>query len=900
MKIAKLIFPALILFCLITSLTSKAQIVINEYSCANIVHYKYVIDTFYYDSVLFKNSTKTLLGKDGSTDTLYYETYLTRVIDSSYCFFDDNFGKKEDWIELYNSYNQDKNIGGYFLSDNVNKPDKYKIPNNVVIPALGFIKIWASGRDTVADNQIHANFKLTQSGNDAEYILLSDPSRSLLNKVTINHHLAHHSMGRVPDGSDTFMILTHPTPDSSNSLYPAYKKYTSRPDFDIKPGFYNAAQMVTISYKPDNEDVFYTLDGTEPDTSSLHYTGTIEIAKTSVLKARSFPKSGDLLSGFIRYATYFINENHTLPVVSISATMLDSLANGQKEIKPWGSIEYFNAKGELKANSYGEFNSHGQDSWTLDQRSLDFVSKDQLGYSSELKAKFFANSDRKKFQKIILRASGDDNYPATTKGIRSEANLGSAHLRDAYFQNLCKNGGMHLDVRTGSKCVVYLNGNYWGVYDIREVPDDHDYTKYYYNQSEFDLQYILTWGQTWAEYGGDKALTDWNDLRSFILENPMSDEENFKKVTDQLDVYSLADYVIGHSMSVSSDWLLYNTGWWRGLNPEGDHKKWGYILWDNDAAFAFYINYTGIRDTSASAALCNVDGLTSEFSDPQRHIDVLNALRKNPGFNNYYIMRYNDLMNTTFSCENMLNQLDSLEALIEPEMHRHIERWPGGSFEEWKSNVKRLRHFIERRCGAMADSKLDSCYDLTGPYQVKFDIEPKNAGELKINSLVVKQFPWDATYFGGTEINIEAHPYNNPKYYFNKWHSNFNSFNLDDKVASNKLLLANNDSVIANFSDHETDIEDIIINNKPVLYPNLVNYKTSLYLKLPQKALVNVSVVSASGKSNQVYSGFLNTGNQQSKIDIVPQEMGLTDGFYIVNININGDVYYEKFIYQSH
>jgi hypothetical protein len=529
-----------------------------------------------------------------------------------------------------------------------------------------------------------------------------------------------------------------------------------------------------------------------------------------------------------------------------------------------------------------------------DQRSLDFIARDEMGYSKELKEKFFTHSDRKKFQRIILRAAGDDNYPATMDGVQNEANLGSAHLRDAYFQNLCKEGGMKLDVRTASKCIVYLNGNYWGVYDIREIPDDHDYTDYYYNQGKYDIQYVLKWGETWAEYGGDKALNDWWGLHDYIMNNDMSKQENFVKVTEQLDVQSLADYVIAHSVSVSSDWLIYNTGMWRGLNPEGGHKKWGYILWDNDASFAFYLNYTGIPDTSASAAFCNVDNLIDSISDTDGHIMMLNKLRTNKQFDNYYISRYIDLANTTFSCENMLNQLDSLKELIAPEMYRQIERWSGGSYEEWESNYNRLRNFITRRCGAWANNKLDSCYNLTGPYNVIFDALPRENITMDINSLKIKDLPWEAAYYGGIDIALNASDSSFIPKSFNKWKSNGGSFSKTESIVSNNVRLTNEDKIIALFQE-ETGISDVISEEDNFLvYPTLVNNNVNIKFTLDSQSDVSIALFNVQGEKVQdLYSGKLTSGHHTYRLSIDKQ---IISGIYFIHFANNTIVKNEKII----
>ena len=175
----------------------------------------------------------------------------------------------------------------------------------------------------------------------------------------------------------------------------------------------------------------------------------------------------------------------------------------------------------------------------------------------------------------MFRNSGDDNYPA----IDDYAHKGSTHIRDEYVQTLALEGAMHLDTRAVERVVLFLNGQYWGLYGMRERPVDHDYTEYYYDQDKYNLHFLSTWGSTEAEYGGVDALKEWYSLRDFVLENDMSLTENFDSVAKQMDLLSFIDYFIVNLNVVAKDWLNYNTAWWKGLDAEGEHKKWGYVLW---------------------------------------------------------------------------------------------------------------------------------------------------------------------------------------------------------------------------------------------------------------------------------------------------------------------------------
>ena len=520
--------------------------------------------------------------------------------------FADDFEKFEDWIELHNAGTTDINLQGYAISDKVDKPQKWVIPNSVIMPPGSYVVIWCSGRDFMDGRKMHTNFKLTQSTNK-DFIILTDPSGTVLESSPLQLTLLDHSRIKGPNGE--WMISTEPTPRVAHEG-PMLRNYTATPELSMTAGTYSGSVEVTLTNNEPNSTLHYTLDGTLPTTSSpIYMGGAISIFNTTILKARAYSTDSNILPGKIEFATYFIDEQYSMPVIAIGADEVQDLANGNGVLRPQGTIEYFR-DGELSSRSYGELNRHGQDSWINDQRSLDWVSRDEMGYSKALNERIFSYSDRDEYQRFMMRASGDDNYPS----IGDLDHEGSAHIRDEYVHELAHKGGLKLDTRAVERAIVYLNGDYWGIYSPRERPVDHDYTEYYYNQDKFQLQYLLTWGETWTEYGSQKAMDDWQEFRDFMMNNDMGIPDNYQRVKDNMQVLGLIDYMLVNLNTVCSDWINYNTGWWRGINPEGDHKKWGYILWDNDATFDYYINYSGVPDISTEAQPCDIEEI-SDFMD---------------------------------------------------------------------------------------------------------------------------------------------------------------------------------------------------------------------------------------------------------------------------------------------
>jgi gliding motility-associated-like protein len=693
----------------------------------------------------------------------------------------DSYGEYEDWVELYNTTAATVDLSGWYLSNKVNNPLKWPFPAGASIAANGHLLVFCSKRDLVAGTEYHTNFKLNQS--DDDHVLLSDPGGTLVDDVLLDPPTKlDDSRGRTTDGASTWSLFLTPTPNAANSG--ASPEYAPRPQMSPAAGYYSGSVSVTLSTSDAASTIRYTLDGSEPTAGSTAYSGPISISATTVVRAACFSSTPGVPSSFMQTNTYFIDETHTTAIISIAGDQVDDLLNGDGSLEPYGSFEYFGADGVLRDEATGEFNEHGNDSWAYGQRGFDYITRDQTGYNDGIHYPVFHATDRDKFQRLIIKGAANDNYPFED----------GAHIRDAYVHSLAQAGHLKLDVRTYEPCVLYVNGQYWGVYEIREKCDDHDYTKEYYHQDEYDLQYLKTWGATWSEYGGPQAQTDWDALRAFIMGNNMGDAAAFAYVDSVFNWKSLVDYAVINSYTVCTDWLNWNTGWWRGFNPDGEHKKWGYTLWDNDATFGHYINYTNVPSTTPDADPCNAENLP----DPggQGHIPILQKLiDENPTVHDYYVNRYIDLGNTVFSCQFMLPYLDSLIALITPEMPAQIARW-GGTMAEWQANVQQMRDFITARCTDIQAGLVD-CYDLGGPYNVVFLVDPPLSGTIQVNSITPPTYPFEGVYYDSIATTLQAFAASG--WAFDHWETLHNS-PADPADSVTTIMFGSTDTVIAHFA----------------------------------------------------------------------------------------------------
>src|SRR3990172_3489180 len=250
-------------------------------------------------------------------------------IDADIVDFDDY----SDWIELYNDENVDVDLGGLFLTDDADNPFRWEIPPGTIIKAKGFLRFWADGYDDIpghtytrpyrnqnnepiyfTTDYYHLNFKLSRAG---EFIGLYRPDGAPVDSVSYKLQLRDISRGRQPDGSANWFYFGEPTPNASNTTRGTTStQFSDDPVISLASGFYNGTQTVTLASTSNNAEIRYTLDGAKPGSASELYSAPLAISQTTVLRARVFER--DKLPSPIITRSYFIDENISLPVISIA------------------------------------------------------------------------------------------------------------------------------------------------------------------------------------------------------------------------------------------------------------------------------------------------------------------------------------------------------------------------------------------------------------------------------------------------------------------------------------------------------------------------------------------------------------------------------------------------------
>ena len=306
----------ILLFCVFFALKSSSQVLINEYSAAN------------------------------------------------YAAYTDNYGEYEDWVELYNPTANPIDLNGWFLTDKTANPTKWSFTSSFIIPANGTVIVFCSGRDEVVGGNAHSNFKITQTKLN-ETLLLSDINMVFQDSVNVIPHQDSHSRGRETDGSTNWSVFANGgTPNSSNIN--ALEEYATTPVFSQSSGYYSGSISVSLSSPDSNVTIYYTTNGDSPDNTSTVFTTPININNTTVLKAIAYSSNPNIPPSFIDYHTFFINDTHTIPILSISGDSVALLIEdgvlstgggwwGGTALEPRGTIEWFDQNGVLIDKGTGEF-----------------------------------------------------------------------------------------------------------------------------------------------------------------------------------------------------------------------------------------------------------------------------------------------------------------------------------------------------------------------------------------------------------------------------------------------------------------------------------------------------------------------------------------------------------------
>ncbi|MDF1519296.1 MAG: CotH kinase family protein [Brevefilum sp.] len=599
-----------------------------------------------------------------------------------------------------------------------------------------------------------------------------------------------------------------------HTKYPLYinTSVLPAPECSHDSGFYEEAFYLTLESDLAGASIYYTLDGAVPSKKSQKYIDpiwidskafdSIETTRADVIRARIITDDG-LETSPVTTRTYLVgpssSEAFTLPTISL-VTDPDNLydpeigiattGNYRRRGKKWERplhLDYFKTNVELTYTSEVLFRLHGQTSRNLSQKSFRLYGENNYDQFETMENEFFpglmgtgTGIPVDQFKTLILRNSGND------------WNL--AFFRDALMHRLVDHTSM--DTQAYQPVNVFLNGNYWGILNIRERMDEY----YIENHYGIDPDRVLIYEVSKYEdfYSQNPAENEFLALLEFIKGQADLNDDFYENLEEQIDIENFIENQIIYMYAANDDWLENNVKFWKmktdNTNPDdpyGQDGRWRWMIIDFDSGFIKYEK-----------------NMTEFVSLERDYTLILNTLMKNPDYQIAFINRYADLLNTAFLPEQFLSEIDSMAAALEGDIEKHIVRWSSmnNSIDQWHANIDVIREFAIKRPDVVRSHILET-FGLNGMSVINLKSNPKH-GYIRINSInIVNGTPgiedpasWSGIYFNEIPISLAAIP--QPGYQFSHWEG------VDPNIAEDEtisILLENDLAITPVFEASETD-----------------------------------------------------------------------------------------------
>lgn len=614
--------------------------------------------------------------------------YITEVMTSNKTVAGPGVNGKYDFIEIYNMSGQAVNLYGYGLSDNVKKPRKWTFPSLIIENGEHLVIYCDTSQTSKEGSYTFTNFNLSVAG---ETLVLSDPSGNIMDRMTVPKLYSDMSYGRTLGKAGLF-YYENPTPGAAN--VGGFAGFAQMPTFITRGGLYDNVISVEISV-PGGTQVYYTTDASDPTMSSTPYNGPIEIpVGATVIRARAY--ASDLQPSQIETQTYFVSVYPSMALLSITTdpdNVWDEengmLADGplldrENTEPPWrdatywkkphytGYIEYYDEDGVQQIAQGMNFHVMGQYSLDMPQKSFAIRADGQFGLSSFDYA-FFEDRPFTSYRAIVLRNGGQDGkYTRVLDGLQ---------------HRLIDQTDSTVVTQAWKPVVVYLNGEYWGHYNLRErvgaamLAQHHGWT----NRDDLD---ILESNGTASSQINQGSNSDYKKLVEYVESHDLAkNPEALEHVLSQVDLDNLLDYFFFEMFYGNTD--PGNIRFYR--NAKSGDGKWRYVIYDLDwglfgsqnGGVAYVLNEKGM---GAQRIKSNV---------------LLRHLIKVPEIRARFLERSGAMFQTTFTSENMLALFEEMTAQIRPEMELNFNRWaeemhPKVSFDQPKNAVGAYSYWVTR------------------------------------------------------------------------------------------------------------------------------------------------------------------------------------------------------------
>jgi len=533
------------------------------------------------------------------------------------------------------------------------------------------------------------------------------------------------------------------------------------------------------------------------------------VTRAVALRAVAVSSDGKYCSPKETCGTYFIGSpftNRTLPVVSIIANTNDLFGfvsglfvpgksfgdsaegyGSNKWGKPYANYHQDNVNETWERPVHFELIEtngttpsiaqnlglamYGGGSRALPQKTLYLMARESEYGTGMVNYALFPDQVATNYKRFLLRNSGNDWYGPNTSGI-------ATMMKDAVFERII--GGLDVSVMAYRPAVVYINGEYWGLYNLRESydknylstrygidPDSADILMHEENPDE-DGKVIVT-----RVDGSKSADDDYDAMLDWVQTNTLVTAEFYRQLQQQIDVPNYTDYIIAETFFGNTDWPINNCDFWRTHTNEvaacgeyGD-TRWRWMLYDLDLAGVEGTNYNMFTYLKGSAM--------KGRHEPAYLIDTLWDI---DDYRTNFVSRYANLLNTTFRPERTEKIVTLAADAIASEMETHYRRW-GRPYTQtqWRQAVTNEIMSYSASRYAVSWDHLDTAFSLGGwgDLTVRNSNTNGTGGHFVVNGIVIEtttdgvtnRTQWTGRFFQSLGVPVQAVP--DEGYVFDGW-----------------------------------------------------------------------------------------------------------------------------------
>lgn len=648
-----------------------------------------------------------------------------------------------DWFELANLDTQAVSLAGWGVSDGAGDVLEWLLPDVDLGPGEVLL-VFASGKDRTT-GELHSNFSL---GVD-EPVRLSPPEGCVLDKSATAQQVRDVSWGRPFDAPDTWGFFMEPTPGAPNTT-------ESRPGFADTPvlappaGWVEAGTEITVSAAA-GAQITLTDDGSVPNEDSFAYAGPIVLETEGagkLMRAVAF-QDGVWPS---RPATAWYSSQEAilqdgLKVVSLTVDPFDLwdeetgiYAYGPPDYSPnypyfganfWEDwerdlhIQVFEPDGSLVLDQDAGVKIHGGYTRAFNQKNFRVIAR--AGYGEDLLSYgFFPHESQSEYKIMVLEGVGDWCPTHTENALVSELFRAPDGQRDAT-----------IDTQAWEPAVVYLNGEFWGLYAFREKLDEHFIAAHHgadpdnLDRIECTADGTDDW---WRVSQGDWA--EFDALEEFVATHDLAEDAAWAQFKTMVDIENLATAVIAEGYWGNTDWWNNNLKLWR---EREDGAKWRWMVFDLGHGWG-YASY----DHVGTSVAWNGPGLP-----------IAAALR-NPEFRILLANQASDFLNTRLASDRALDTLDTMHERIRPVIAEQYALWCYQPQAYWDSRVAYARGFVRDRPDFLW-GHFQTHLGLGAPTAMTLQAEPAGSGHFGL-TVVEVEAPFTGSFWTGIPVKITALP----------------------------------------------------------------------------------------------------------------------------------------------